>query len=350
MSKNKDFHLLQQATGDLARLFSGELSDEDVKNIGSWQQRDEVYQKHFVGTTHLLDELDVLCGDSIVDKWVEDTRHLDAQKHWYQSAVFGRSLSAIAALLLIVVGIYYLVPKEETASDNSYRYVTRVGEQKRIDLPDGSVVNINTNTKLLVSYTPEARNLQLLSGEAYFDVAKDVERPFRVTSGKQVVTVLGTQFNLREWPGKLELSVTEGVVSLARAGSDSFAHPGPLPASDSETVQLKTDEAYRISAGTVVKVDTLGGQMLAQADPELSRKLSWRNGVLRFEASPLSLVVEELNRYSAKPIVIIDSDISNLKIYSTFGVNRIDRALLGIEFSLPIRIEQTFDRIEIYKK
>ena len=350
MGREKASQSIQQASGDLARLLSGELSAADVENIGSWPRRDAAYQKDFIETSHLLDELDALREDPMVDQWIAEGAAGKAGQGLGKARVVSRSMQAVAALLLLTVGAFLLIPSQDTAVDNAYRYVTRTGEQKSVTLPDGSVVNLNTNTRLLVSYAANSRDLQLLSGEAYFAVAKDAARPFNVASGNRVVTVLGTEFNLRKWPDRLALAVTEGVVALHEGRDERLVSARILPVSGSEPVHLDAQEPYRVKAGMVAEVNEASGQLLAYADPNLAKKLSWRDGVLRFEAASLSAVVEELNRYSAKQIVIVDPEVSDLTIYSTFGVNRIDRALLGIEYSLPIRIEQTFERIEIYKE
>ena len=91
---------------------------------------------------------------------------------------------------------------------------TDKGEQRRVILQDGSVAYLNTASTIEVDYSAGQRRIRLLSGEVWFDVAKDVERPFVVTGNYATATAIGTAFVVRDTPGFTQISVTEGVVSV----------------------------------------------------------------------------------------------------------------------------------------
>ena len=97
------------------------------------------------------------------------------------------------------------------------RYATDIGEQYRTALADGSLVELNTATRVAVDLTPEERDIHLRKGEAVFEVAKDPSRPFVVKTPLADVRAIGTVFAVRTENG-LEVAVSEGVVSVERDG------------------------------------------------------------------------------------------------------------------------------------
>src|SRR5690606_33902749 len=94
---------------------------------------------------------------------------------------------------------------------------TRVGERRALTLADGSEVILNTDTLIEVAFDAGARDLSLHRGEAYFSVASDAARPFRVHAGGAIVEAVGTAFTVqRTLNEELEVTVTEGEVNFMR--------------------------------------------------------------------------------------------------------------------------------------
>src|SRR5690606_13001818 len=96
------------------------------------------------------------------------------------------------------------------------RYATEIGEQKTVQLSDGSELVLNTNTRVLIDYTDSKRRAILDQGEAYFKVAEDAQRPFSVDAGVRSIAVLGTEFNVQKTGGGLTVAVVEGLVAVHR--------------------------------------------------------------------------------------------------------------------------------------
>src|SRR5690348_5790981 len=108
-------------------------------------------------------------------------------------------------------------------SAGTHTYRTDVGGLSRVVLRDGSAVTLNTDTDLRVHFTGGRRNVDLLRGEAQFQVAHDRSRPFEVKAAGRIVRAVGTAFDVRvESPQSLEVTVTEGRVAVVGA-SDRYA-------------------------------------------------------------------------------------------------------------------------------
>src|SRR5262249_50747770 len=145
--------------------------------------------------------------------------------------------------------------------------------------------------------------LELLQGEAVFEVAKDPSRPFIVSAGSAAVTAVGTEFNVRRSLDGVIVSVLEGRVTVQ-----------PLRALISvpwleeivPTIQLGQSSA--VTAGHRATVDHHGLQAVATLS-DRSAVTDWERGRLAFDDESLRNEVEVVNRYSRKPIVIADADI-----------------------------------------
>jgi transmembrane sensor len=205
-------------------------------------------------------------------------------------------------------------------------YTTAVGGYQRIVLDDGSVLQLNTNTKLRVALSEVERRVQLDHGEAYFEVIPDVARPFIVQAGNRRIVAVGTHFAVRRDNGDVRVSVIEGSVRLAGddlAGEESRADPqatetSRTPDAGSDPRRMHTNEAALLPAGTIVRIASAGTVRVEHRPiPELEAQLTWRTGTLVFHNQPLGEVVTEINRYNRRHFVILDPGLATL----SFGGN-----------------------------
>ncbi|WIO74200.1 FecR domain-containing protein [Porticoccaceae bacterium LTM1] len=333
------------AATDLAKLYSEEPS---VSPSESWRNKSSEYQQQFLTSVELMADLEALADDPEIlaaagENSGKVTRLERAAERW--------PVWAMAATVMLAVAVSFNVwmPVDEGAKENIevLRYVTRVGEQKQVNLTDGSVINLNTGTQLLVELSGNQRKVTLQRGEAFFDVAKDANRPFVVDLGATAVTALGTAFDIRKEPDSFRLAVLDGVVAI-HSNTDTAKGDEPLldvSAGQDKTASAKS--AYRATAGTVVNYSHAKQRMVAHYDSKISRFQQWRSGQLRFEDVPLYQVVKELNRYSGKKILIEDDRIMNMKIFALVNLKQLDSALLGLETTMPIKVTKHFDRIVI---
>jgi transmembrane sensor len=204
--------------------------------------------------------------------------------------------SAIAATALVGVGASWEVLRHRG------RFITGKGETKVVALKDGSVVTLNTASEIHVNYSEALRSVELIQGEALFDVARNKTRPFVVSAGDTNVRAVGTSFTVRRLEAApVQVLVREGVVEVFK------------PATDAEPV--------RVSANSMAEAPQSADTAIA-AKPippaQLRRQLAWQKGQIAFEGETLAQAAMEFARYSDTRIVIEDPALAREEIAGLF--------------------------------
>lgn len=211
-------------------------------------------------------------------------------------------------------------------------FATAVGEQRTVDLDDGSSIRMNTGTSLSVAYTPGARRIRLIQGEAFFEVAHDPARPFQVDSSAGSVRALGTSFATRLKDRQvLEVTVAEGVVEVA---------PPPEPSLPAASTLPSRPEPFQLPAGSRAVYSGVEHEVEAVTAGELARRLSWRDGMIVFSGEPLRLVLDDVSRYTDVDIRISDPSIEDLPIGGYFRVGEVDALLESLEVVFGLRVQR----------
>lgn len=199
-------------------------------------------------------------------------------------------------------------------------YYTGVGEVRRIALEDGTEVDLNTDTALVVRYEQARRTVRLLRGEAFFSVAKNPLRPFVVEDGALSATALGTRYSVGSVAvdQAAAVQVEEGRVEVEAAGQKAV-----------------------LGAGEAATVDRQGRISLSKAD--VAAGTAWRDGKLVFSRRPLSDVLSTLERYRRGHILLVDEAAGSLEVSGIFDLRDTDDALRVLEASLPLRVIRLSD-------
>lgn len=188
-------------------------------------------------------------------------------------------------------------------------------------LPDGTAFTLNAKSKARVVYTQATRKVTLQYGEMYVDVAHDQDRPFIVTSGDYYFRAVGTMFSVSTTKrNTVELLVEEGVVAY-----------GLHNETDAEK-----DETHLASLGTSVTAMSNSFSVERLSKAEIADKMGWRSGVLKFRGEKLSDVVETMQRYAEKKIVILSSKLASEPVYGRFKSNDVYAFLEMLENNLDI--------------
>lgn len=240
----------------------------------------------------------------------------------------GGSWFAYAVFLLVfgsglIFSIYYL---------NEEEFITRVGEQRLVQLPDGSAAMLNTDTVISVHYSGKKRRVRLRQGEAYFDVNKDNQRPFEVLAAGSIIRALGTEFNVAIREQAVWVDVADGVVELK---SKNAANADQLI-----VTEIREGEAVRYKQGDeATKVETA----------KLERISAWQTRKIYFDADTLADAVAEYNRYITEKIIVMDDELNQELITGTFHLNDINAFITSLEQTLSARVEQKEERILVMK-
>lgn len=160
------------------------------------------------------------------------------------------------------------------------QYQTSIGEQRALALSDGSKVHLNTDTQLGAALDGGVRRVRLDRGEALFDVAHDRAHPFLVTAGAVEIRATGTRFDVRRLGSRTIVTLYEGGVIVTMPGA------GP--------VKLVPGQQWR--SGMPAKE--------AIRPVDAGQALAWTEGRVVFDATPLDQAVAEINRYTARKILL----------------------------------------------
>lgn len=179
-------------------------------------------------------------------------------------------------------------------------YRTAIGEQRRIELEDGTALTLNTGSRVAVHYEKNRRDVNLLEGQALFEVARDKSRPFVVTADGRTVTALGTAFDVRLSQHKFEVILIEGSIAVD-PDADRTAS-GAV----SDKLVLTPGEKLMVTSAEPMR------PVIRKAD--VKRAVSWRQGQLIFRNDRLIDAVEEVNRYSRRQIVLADAAMGALRV------------------------------------
>jgi transmembrane sensor len=175
---------------------------------------------------------------------------------------------------------------------------TAPGQHQVATLADGTRVTLDGATRLEVRLGARRRQVELVSGQAFFDVAHETDRPFTVKAPEGSARVLGTAFDLERGDGRLELTVRRGRVRLAPAG---LIH---------RTAELTMGQRAFAKEGRLSAVRAFD----LHAD-------DWRSGWLETDGIPLARLVERLNRASATPITIGDPALGRQRVAGRFRLD-----------------------------
>lgn len=218
----------------------------------------------------------------------------DQRTHGFQP----RFAFALAATLVLAIGVTWF------AGTRPQQFETRFGEQRSMLLDDGSRVTLNTASKIEVDMRKDHRIIRLVAGEALFDVAHDVSRPFDVYTGESILRAVGTRFDVDMRPNRTTVTVVEGVVSLTQGLAEA------LP--EGNTPLIRASDRVVIGAA---------GAGAPEHGVHLAAVTSWTQRKLVFEHRALGEVAEEFNRYNRERIVIESERLRAEEITGVFQSN-----------------------------
>jgi transmembrane sensor len=218
--------------------------------------------------------------------------------------VYLRPALALATLFLVVAAGLTLHQLHSSVS-------TTVGEQRVLNLEDGTRVELNTESQLTIQYTRHARTVVLDSGEAYFQVARE-QRPFVVVAGERKILALGTAFTVRRdnaADDPVTVTLIEGRVAVA---------PLETPASGSSNSTADISEVKVLNPGDRLRVHKHARPTLETTS--IDKATGWMRGQLIFDHTPLREAAAELSRYSKIKITVASPEAAKIPIGGIFRI------------------------------
>lgn len=235
--------------------------------------------------------------------------------------------ASMLVLIVSLVGGSYWWLTSSTAPAPNYTYVNVLpGNKSKLTLPDGTNVTLNGNSQLRYDVEPKKhREVVLMKGEAYFDVAKDANCPFRVHVNDMQIEVLGTQFNVRLNEGAIETALFSGAVQLS---SDSLL----------QDYQLRPGKKsiYRPVSHQITICDNDG---LTDA--------RWKDGYLAFNSLPFSKVLQEIENWYGVKFQLRNQHLANDKLTGAFYKETLESVLISLSMQYGFKYRMEHEHIII---
>ncbi|MET3667640.1 FecR domain-containing protein [Caulobacter sp. 1776] len=303
-----------------ARADRGPLSDEDQAALEAWAAEDPrragAYAKALAVSVH-LDRARGLGADFTPAAHPVARAAAKATERRRLLAT-GGALAAASVVGAIGYG----------AMSFKGRITTAKGDIRRAPLADGSAVTLNTDTAIRAAFDGKMRRVDLLRGEALFDVAKDPARPFVVVAGDVRVRAVGTSFTVRAHAdGQVGVIVREGVVEVWRGA-------------EGKPVRLAAERAIQVAAAGALTPATVGAAAV-------DRAMAWRQGQLDLDGLTLGQAASEFARYSDRRIVIDDPAVAKLKMTGLFSASDPDGFAKAAALSLGLTATPQTDGVRL---
>jgi transmembrane sensor len=291
-----------QATAWFARLHADDVTAGEQEQFKNWYenpQHAQAYDKMLL----LWDWLETPGKRVHARLEAEQPARIYFRKQPYLRRSMVTSALALVALLSYQLPVHY----QNWQSD----YYTAPGKQLTVVLDDGSRLTLNTDTALTANLSDKQRNIELLRGEAYFQVSPDKNRPFIVSNGTAKARAVGTAFSVKKTADDMQVIVSEGTVEVSAGNAD-------VPA----LVHINQQVDYQHGrVGPVMSSDVL-------------ETLAWQRGQLIFKRQPLSRVIQEVNRYRSGQIMLINPKLKERIVSGVFDTADPDAVVDGIKTTL----------------
>lgn len=307
---------------------SGSVSETQPRELQQWLQAHSAHQKAYDQYALIWQDLGNLPAQeiaalkrSVKPSLIESVRELFAGlSRLNPTSQFGLALASVAIFaIVIIVG---LRPEKIAVQE----FATAVGEVKKVTLADGSEITLGAKSQLKAWATNKERRIVLVSGQAFFKVAKNPQRPFWVEAGETTVRVVGTQFDVRKGSDRTRVAVLEGIVNVAivnASGANKSTNTTPI-------VLTAGQQVTRLNTGSFEAVNTI-------SVPELE---SWRNGRLIYLRTSLADVVADANRYFNGSITLGSKNLADLKVTAAVSTDQIDALTDMLASSLPVVLQR----------
>lgn len=329
----------------LARLESSSTTEEEQAQFALWLAQDDAHKHAFDNMTLLWtglgqvlkeqsDALELRFGDDFEGPRAKSTPTQAGRTR--QSTVAGavgyrsegltqplsQSLSQPFAIAATSVAFAVAAMAVLLFTYNwSTRIETQVGEIAEHALTDGTIVNLNTDSEMRVRMTNDGRWVELVRGEAYFDIASDPGRPFLVRTRFGSVTAIGTAFAVRELPDSgMWVTVTEGRVVVS-------------PATSPRSVPL--DPGMRAMVNDEVAATPI----------DAPAATAWRHGTLVYDGVRIDSLIRDLNRYMPIRMSVVDDDLAAVEVSAILKLEDQEVMLNALAATFDLRWKRVTEKL-----
>jgi transmembrane sensor len=371
--KNSSFYnqqITQEASGWVVLIDERPLTSQERGEFASWIRLSPVHIREFLLVHSILssvedsqcalpDDISKLAQDVVVEAadYRRKTRFFDTSvntltnRFRHPGFSLGTAASIVALLfVLLSSSLHRTASVSEQIVLTPAVVSTQIGEVEVLRLSDGSVIHLNTDTRLEYLVNESVRRVELIEGEAFFEVAADPTRPFIILANNTIVHVVGTAFNIRSLSGKTSIEVSEGIVtasiiSIAKAANNHWMLD--------KTVDLPTSiSSQYLKQGEKAVTDTRNMKFsVSEFDYKLAA--AWRSNKLIFDNKSIAEIITEYNRYNDVQLKIIEPELLERRLSGVFDARdpesfvaylRLTSNISVVRKSSEIRVETMMQR------
>jgi transmembrane sensor len=234
-----------------------------------------------------------------------------------------RRVGAIAAILIAAIALAQISGLSTYVQAD---YVTGTGERRHVTLPDGSTMQLNSHSAVALDFDKGRRVVRLIEGEAFFEVLRDPDRPFRVSAQYADVEVTGTAFSVRTAAEESDIVLRHGHVSV-------------LPKSSQAAVVLEPEQTVSVSAAGLGAVQSI----------DASDAFAWLGGRIRFHDRPLGRVIDELRRHHRGVIIIANDRIRHIRVSGNYRLDDPALVVASLAEAIGARLTRVSDFILVLR-
>jgi ferric-dicitrate binding protein FerR (iron transport regulator) len=295
----------------IARSFTDELTEEESVHLNSWKAAEKsnlTAYNDFMGIWKYSNRL-VLPSQIDLSKSLATTRQkagINKAKIRWISLI--RQIAAVLVLAVMFASLYNTRVKK-VAPEKSEAVVFQevraaYGTQTRLELPDGTMVRLNSGStlKFPTTFSNSKTRLVYLSGEGNFVVTKNIDQPFIVAINKLQISVLGTTFNVDAYPGNsaVTIALVEGKILLQKICKDKI----------SDLMELKPNQVAFFKQSE--------NKLRWKTESDLTKYTAWIDGKIVFSNDPINTVIQKLENWYNVDIELSDKKLENYRFTGTF--------------------------------
>ena len=325
-------------TGDAAgawdaRLRAPDCSLEDRRRFAEWRDRNPLHRATF-------EKLQLIVASLVHERSRADVRSLREEALSYSLSrrrlIWGIRSAAAAAVLALGVALW-IAPDTFTAPvraladlwQGAETLETGVGQSSSFVLRDGSGLELNARSRVRVAFNGRERRVELIEGQALFEVAKDAHRPFIVHAGDRDIVALGTQFDVRLDQHTVQVTLIEGQVRVDHSrAQEAVLTPGKQLIASRDPVSRREPRTAKPSVRVI----------------DVAKVTAWRDGHVYLDDLTLDAAVAEMNKHSPVQIRLGDATLASLRINGMFRAGQQEAFVSALEQYFPIDAHRREDR------
>jgi len=339
MSAEREFTAIEEMAADWMIERDRGLSPTRERELTQWLQADP---RHVTAFNALAETWALLGGVSSAAPVLNGPgRDRRIFRRWLPAAL---AAAAVVTVAFFGIGRKAYPEARDPSAPFAMTATTEVGVLRNVELPDGSVIQLNTDSAIDVRFGPDERRVTLSRGEVHFTVARNAARPFIVSVAGVDVRVIGTVFNVRLRAERVDVLVTEGKVRVDAATPVAAPVAGPNARVHSE---LTAGQKLSIELSNAVPASPARAEL---SQSEIKQVLAWQARRLEFDATPLTDIVAEINRYNRHKLVIAEPRLESQRFGGSFPAGDHETFVRMLETSFGVIAERTADETRLRLK